>query len=442
MSLRASNIEQNSFNTRRRSFGSAALDAEDEARASRASQRASEAEESPRIGYGNPWSIHRVTVKARARGLRGWLSRRSRSSADQGFDDDIFELPHVKARRLYMIVPGGPRKAVWDIVVSFLAVYCAFSVPFELAFTPLPEALEALVDFFFLVDACVSLRVAPIDVDGSPVISPRMAARAYLRRRLVIDFLGLCPFDRIVDAALYASSSPAQPVSAAAGCCTSLAGRLCALLKLLRLSVMRRHSHLVDQLVGARVLHIGRLILILSAVAHWLACLWWLLGSSYARGGRGGGGGGGGGGGTVDSSLLQLPGSGGASWVDRMRLHDETVPVQYLASFYWALTVVVKSPWLHPAPPAEFVFACCTVRAPTVSNLQILSPGGSGDVSLTARLVSDARTCLFCLPLDYTSACLSAAGLSAASCSCTNRAGRSCSRPSCTRGLSAASQPS
>jgi hypothetical protein len=370
MALRASNQEHNSFTKRRSSiirrssesrssqilsrkysFGSGALDAE-EVTAVRKSSRLSSAD-SPRIGYGGGrQSVNSpdTTQEASRQGLRSRLNLRlSRRKSE---DIDFFELPQVKARRLYMIVPGGPRKAMWDSLVSFFALYIVFSVPFELSFATSPEAIEMLVDAFFLVDLCVSFRVAPIDLDGSPVIEPRAAALEYLSSWFFVDFLALFPFDRIVESSLSSTNF-------SAACCTSLPAKLCTLLKLLRLNVMRRHSHLFDQLMGARALHIARLIIILSAVAHWIACFWWLIGSSNQppvvnRNASI----------VLSSDELLLPGAQAISWVRRMDLQDEEVLVQYLASFYWALTVVVKSPWLHPAPPIEFVFACATVSAP------------------------------------------------------------------------------
>jgi hypothetical protein len=105
---------------------------------------------------------------------------------------------------------------------------------------------------------------------------------------------------------------------------------------------------------SSRALHLMRLVVILVTCAHWIACLWWLLGSTYAP---------------PDAALGDehvgaahaLPSADGTSWVYRMDLEEDAVFVQYLASLYWALTVVVKSPWLHPSPPGEFAFACATV---------------------------------------------------------------------------------
>ena len=115
---------------------------------------------------------------------------------------------------------------------------------------------------------------------------------------------------------------------------------------------------------------------------HWVACGWWALGvaqpdplggNSSSGGGLGGGGGLVGGGGGEGGEGIAI-GAAGVSWVYRYGLEEEHLGMRYLAAFYFAITMVAKSPWLEPSPPAEFVFAsllvlACTVRAPRLTRL-------------------------------------------------------------------------
>jgi hypothetical protein len=153
----------------------------------------------------------------------------------------------------------------------------------------------------------------------------------------------------------------------------SAQAKLLSMMKLLRLHCLHRQSHSQSRsiVIGARLLHILRLIMILVAVAHWIACLWWLVGSSYAppqelatseeaqeqaraltlllqmqqqqqlnAAASGSGAGGSDSSSALPSSLLSfcqdqaisaaLPSLTGVSWVYRMGLASEPKHIQYL----------------------------------------------------------------------------------------------------------------
>jgi hypothetical protein len=180
-----------------------------------------DAETSPRIGLGARWSQNKCWSDRRSaadvwgtvgfqppprrRGLFRTASTQALHDAHapkpyEGFDPD-FERPAAKARRMGLIVPGGPRKAMWDWVIAVLVCYIGFTVPVELAFAQMPEGIEVVVDLIFLADMFASFRVVTFASDGSPVLSVSTAAKAYLRKWFVVDLLGLFPFDRIAAAA-------------------------------------------------------------------------------------------------------------------------------------------------------------------------------------------------------------------------------------------------
>ena len=62
-----------------------------------------------------------------------------------------------------------PKKTKWDLFIILLALYNAYSIPFEIAFAP--ESLEsvgvtllnAFVDLCFLMDLIFSFRTTYID---------------------------------------------------------------------------------------------------------------------------------------------------------------------------------------------------------------------------------------------------------------------------------------
>jgi hypothetical protein len=59
----------------------------------------------------------------------------------------------------------------------------------------------------------------------------------------------------------------------------------------------------------------------------------------------------------LDEETKYGPGSNGTSWIYRLDLDEESLHVKYAISIYWALTMVMKSPWLPPNSMGEFALA-------------------------------------------------------------------------------------
>ena len=137
------------------------------------------------IGLGQRWSGGNSVMASVRRGP-GARKRRvfAREDGDpDSEEEDLFERPYSKAMRMWLIVPGGARKATWDWVLSTLAIYNLFTVPLELAFVTMPGSIELLVDLAFLVDMLISFRVVHFQRDGSPVLSHRQTALHCARSR-------------------------------------------------------------------------------------------------------------------------------------------------------------------------------------------------------------------------------------------------------------------
>ena len=105
-----------------------------------------------------------------------------------------------------------------------------------------------------------------------------------------------------------------------------------------------------DEFAAAKALRIIVAVIGIILAAHWVACIWFMIGSRrlpplVCEG---------------ECREGDLPGSS-YSWVDRMQIRDTGLDVQYFASLYWALTMVIKSPWLAPAPVEEFIFGSVIV---------------------------------------------------------------------------------
>ena len=110
----------------------------------------------------------------------------------------------------------------------------------------------------------------------------------------------------------------------------------------------------VGDLEGANALRVVQLMLYFVMVGHWLGLLWYIISIQPL----------------VEKSVRDetfygpsLPDGTSGQWV---WLADEAgggtnVGVRYICSLYWALTMVMKSPWLPPKSTGEQMYACSVV---------------------------------------------------------------------------------
>ena len=182
--------------------------------------------------------------------------------------------------------------------------------------------------------------------DGSLELDKHKIARAYFRSWFFFDLIAAFPFD------LFISSSDVNLGFA----------------KVPRLLRLRRFMRFADSFQAAKVLRLVYLIFFFLLIAHWIGCMWWRIGTAGGASGwmyR------------ADIATLLIADSDvdvQSDWsaqlqaVDHLTLRGETnhtylqelyesnrvsLGKQYLTSLYWALTVVMKSPWLHPSQTTE-----------------------------------------------------------------------------------------
>ena len=130
-----------------------------------------------------------------------------------------------------------------------------------------------------------------------------------------------------------------------------------------------------DKLASARALRVVNLLMLFLLFAHWIACLWWLigfhagpLGWPYAPHVA-----------TIllgdasDAALAERTGAGEAfatdaavanqTLLEQLYQEEAVVPLgkRYLTAVYWALTMVMKSPWLPPSRTSEQIYASIVV---------------------------------------------------------------------------------
>ena len=254
--------------------------------------------------------------------------------------DDDFAGPATLARRMRLLLPTDQRKVYWDWLVVVIVLWNVFMIPFSFGFGLVwqagagLEAVDWIVDILFLVDMVINFRTAYYEDDGSIVLEYARIRQRYLRTYFFFDLAATIPFDRFIELGGVSASE------------ATLVG-LAKLPRLLRLSRLMKKF---DEFAAAKALRIIVAVIGIILAAHWVACIWFMIGSRrlpplVCEG---------------ECREGDLPGSS-YSWVDRMQIRDTGLDVQYFASLYWALTMVIKSPWLAPAPVEEFIFGSVIV---------------------------------------------------------------------------------
>ena len=267
-----------------------------------------------------------------------------------------FEGVESIARRMRIILPTSTFRARWDWWIIVLVVYNAVSILLEIGFEtvthPAQFAVDVVVDLFFISDIIINFRTAYHKDDGELQLDTRAIALSYARSWFVLDLVASVPIDWFL------------PNSAGIG-----VAKIPRLLRLARL--MKKF----DKLASARALRVVNLLMLFLLFAHWIACLWWIigfhagpLGWPYAPHVA-----------TIllgdasDAALAERTGADVAyaaeaavanqTLLEQLYREHDLVPLgkKYLTAVYWALTMVMKSPWLAPARTSEQIYASVIV---------------------------------------------------------------------------------
>ncbi|XP_053600824.1 potassium voltage-gated channel unc-103-like isoform X3 [Plodia interpunctella] len=175
------------------------------------------------------------------------------------------------------ILHHSPYKAAWDWLILILVIYTAIFTPYVAAFQ-LNEpdfdkrsrsfgedpivVIDMIVDVTFIIDILINFRTTFVNAADEVESDPAKIAMHYLRGWFVIDLVAAIPFDLLLF-----------------GTDTDETTTLIGLLKTARLLRLVRVARKIDRYseYGTAVL-----LLLMSTfvlIAHWLACLWYAIGS-------------------------------------------------------------------------------------------------------------------------------------------------------------------
>lgn len=220
---------------------------------------------------------------------------------------------------LHMLNPETPGKRSWDILLVFCVLYNTCVVPYRVCFhrdaTGGFSTFESVIDVGFFIDIVLNFFTGIYLQNGDISYDMRIVSLAYVRSWFFVDFFSTIPLDQVAKFFGFASTSAKALTSA-----KLLRGL--KVLRLFKLARLRRLSKMFSTLEDAvntnqSMLSLMKLALLMLIVAHFVACIWFAIGSQ----------------------------GGNNSWIHVFGYDDtereDYILLQYVASVYWAIVTMV-----------------------------------------------------------------------------------------------------
>ncbi|XP_065059041.1 potassium voltage-gated channel subfamily H member 6-like isoform X1 [Rhopilema esculentum] len=270
------------------------------------------AKSNPRL---SPKRLFSLDVRSAARGRERYpLSVKSSSASNQSKKD----------KKCACIIPHNSNlKILWDWFVLILVLYTAVQIPYQAAFPSKHNSrrrgmfhshssptsiLGYVVDAMFLLDIFINFFTTFPESETEEIITDhRRIAVHYLKTWFAIDFIAVIPFDWFVDELRPDSEDTAT---------------LFGLLKSARLLRLFRVARKLDRYSEYGVAVLFLLMSLFTLLAHWLACIWHVIGDKQPP---------------VPSGWLQVQATDlGVSSVNGTKTIEASV--KYIASLYFILS--------------------------------------------------------------------------------------------------------
>ncbi|XP_037903090.1 potassium voltage-gated channel subfamily H member 8 isoform X3 [Hermetia illucens] len=175
--------------------------------------------------------------------------------------------PEYKAQSLkksrFILSHYGVFKGCWDWIILVATFYVAVLVPFNAAFAKADRQTmvsDVIVEALFIVDIILNFRTTFVSKKGEVVSDPKLIAINYLRGWFLVDLLAALPFDHLYASNLYTGEESHIH-----------------LVKLTRLLRLARLLQKMDRYSQYTAMILTLLMLSFTLVAHWLACVWYVI---------------------------------------------------------------------------------------------------------------------------------------------------------------------
>uniref|UniRef100_A0A4W4HLY9 Voltage-gated inwardly rectifying potassium channel KCNH2 n=1 Tax=Electrophorus electricus TaxID=8005 RepID=A0A4W4HLY9_ELEEL len=257
---------------------------------------------------------------------------------------DVLPEYKLQAPRIHKwtVLHYSPFKAVWDWLILLLVIYTAIVTPYSAAFledSGMPSCsyccplcvVDLIVDIMFIIDILINFRTTYVNANDEVVSHPLRIAVHYFKGWFLIDMVAAIPFDLLI----YNNGEET----------TTLIG----LLKTARLLRLVRVARKLDRYseYGAAVLFL--LMCTFALIAHWLACIWYAIGSVERNGSIG----------WLNTLADQL----GKPYNDTISNSGPSIKDKYVTALYFTFSSLTSVGFgnVSPNTNSEKIFSICVM---------------------------------------------------------------------------------
>ncbi|CAL7950753.1 unnamed protein product [Xylocopa violacea] len=160
----------------------------------------------------------------------------------------------------------GGFKSWWDWLILCATFYVAIVVPFNASFINIDRPTmvsDVVVEALFIIDIVLNFRTTYVNRKGEVVSNSKSIAVNYLKGWFVVDLVAALPFDFLYASDVYSGEESGH-------------GNI-HLVKLTRLLRLARLLQKMDRYSQYSAVILTMLMLFFILVAHWLACIWFVI---------------------------------------------------------------------------------------------------------------------------------------------------------------------
>ncbi|XP_014485672.1 PREDICTED: potassium voltage-gated channel subfamily H member 8 isoform X1 [Dinoponera quadriceps] len=179
-------------------------------------------------------------------------------------------LPEYKTSAIkksqFILSHYGGFKSCWDWLILIATFYVAIIVPYNASFinTDRPTMVsDVVVEALFITDIVLNFRTTYVSRKGEVVSSSRSIAVNYVKSWFLVDLVAALPFDFLYASDVYSGEESAHSNI--------------HLVKLTRLLRLARLLQKMDRYSQYSAVILTMLMLFFILVAHWLACIWYVI---------------------------------------------------------------------------------------------------------------------------------------------------------------------
>ncbi|KAI8496616.1 Potassium voltage-gated channel sub H member 4 [Branchiostoma belcheri] len=194
---------------------------------------------------------------------------------EEGFISDKMAVPEYKTESIkkphFVLLHFSMFKSGWDFIILLATFYVAVVVPYNVAFalpcekgrgpnfTKPSFVSDVIVEMLFIVDIILNFRTTYVTSSGQVVYDARSIALNYAKTWFFVDLMAAVPFDLLYAVNVEITS-------------------FVHLMKTVRLLRLARLMQKLDRWSQYSALVLTLLMSFFGLLAHWLACIWYVIG--------------------------------------------------------------------------------------------------------------------------------------------------------------------